>query len=282
MASIISRVPSPIRRRRGEPLEAEPDVPPVPDDQFEDDEDVFIEMTLQEHLEELRKRIMYSSLAILAGIIVGVVLAFPVIERVAEQANVETGQLQIISPTEPFTVYFKVVLYIAVTVAMPVLIYQFLAFVSPGLTRKERKITLISVPFVVLMFATGVLFAFFILVPRALEFLSGFGDSTFEWNPRAEDILSFYMRLMLGVGLVFELPILMVAVSLLGVMSARRYARGRKFALVLSMVAAAIITPTPDPFNMMMLALPTYLLYELGIILTWFVARLRRETAEEA
>jgi sec-independent protein translocase protein TatC len=172
------------------------------------------------------------------------------------------------------------VLYIAISFAMPVLIYQFLMFVAPGLTRKEKRIVYASVPFVVMMFVIGVLFAFFVLVPRALDFLSNWGNDVFDWQPRAEDIISFYLRLMMGVGILFQLPILMVALSLIGVMTVRRYARGRKFALILGMVAAAIITPTPDPFNMMLLAIPTYGLYELGIALTWFVARLRRQSAE--
>jgi sec-independent protein translocase protein TatC len=281
MASIISRVPSSIRRRRGQSAPVESDLPPVPDapEVPEDDTDVFIEMTLQEHLEELRSRIMKAALAVMAGIFVGVFFAFRVIDLVADQANVPTDQLQVINPTEPFTVYFKVVLYIAVAVAMPVLIWQFLMFVAPGLTGREKRIVFLSVPFVFLMFVAGVSFAFFVLVPRALEFLSTFGSDQFEWNPRAEDVLSFYMRMMLGVGLIFQLPIIMVAVSLLGVMNARRYARGRKFALILGMVAAAVITPTPDPFNMMLVAIPTYGLYEIGIILTWFVGRRRQRAA---
>lgn len=271
MASILSRMAAPIRGRRAHGPAPDPVIP----DPIAPTEDEFIEMTLQEHLEELRKRIVWSSLAILAGVVAGFFLAFTVIEKVAEQANVESGQLQIINPTEPFTVYFKVVLYIAVAIAMPILIYQFLMFVAPGLTRTERRYVYMSIPFVVIMFAIGVAFAFFVLVPRALDFLSSFGSSTFEWNPRAEDIISFYMRLMLGTGLIFELPIVMLVLSKIGVMTARRYRRAWKFAVIFSMVAAAIITPTPDPFNMMLVGIPTYMLYELGIILTWLFGRRR-------
>lgn len=277
MASILNRVPLPTRSRRNRsdaPAPSQdPYTPPVPT------EEEFVEMTLAEHLEELRSRILKSAIAVLIALIAGLAFAMQVIEKVAEQAKVPQDQLQIISPTESFTVFMRVALYIAVAIAMPVLIYQLLAFVSPGLTYRERRYIFLAVPFVVLSFAAGVAFAFFLLAPRALEFLSTFGGDIFEWNPRAADVVQFYMTLMLGVGLIFELPILMYALTLIGVMTAKRYGRFRKFAIILSMVAAAIITPTPDPFNMALVAIPTYVLYELGILLSRTVRRSSREAA---
>lgn len=272
MASILDRVPLPSRTRRNQtPSEQPTPTPPV------QTEEEFVEMTLQEHLEELRSRILKSALAILLALVVGLWLAFPVMDKIREQANV--GGLQAISPTEPFTVYMRVALYIAIAIAMPVLVYQLMGFVSPGLTARERRYVLIAIPFVMLSFAAGVAFAFFLLVPRALEFLSQFGSGVFEWNPRASDVLSFYMTLMLGVGLIFELPVLMYAMTMIGVVTPQRFARFRKFAIILSMVMAAIITPTPDPFNMMLVALPTYVLYEVGILLSRLARRSR--AAEE-
>lgn len=225
-------------------------------------------MTLQEHLEELRSRILKSALAILGAMVVGLVFSQRILEKIAEQAKVPNGEMQLISPTEGFVIYFKVALYVGIGIAMPILLYQLLAFVSPGLTGRERRYVYISVPFITLMFAAGVAFAFFILAPRALDFLEGFASNIFQWNPRAEDLISFYLTLMLGMGLIFELPIVMYTLALIGVMTARRYGRFRKFALILSMVASAIITPTPDPFNMMLVAIPTYALYEIGILLS--------------
>ncbi|HMM41201.1 MAG TPA: twin-arginine translocase subunit TatC [Thermomicrobiales bacterium] len=267
MASILDRVPLPTRGRRNQAPEPESS-PPV---QTEED---FVEMTLQEHLEELRSRILKSALAVLLALVAGLWLAFPVMDKIREQAHVEG--LQAISPTEPFTVYMRVALYIAIAIAMPVLVYQLMGFVSPGLTSRERRYVLIAIPFVMLSFAAGVAFAFFLLVPRALAFLSQFGGSVFEWNPRASDVLSFYMTLMLGVGLIFELPVLMYAMTMIGVVTPQRFGKFRKFAIVLSMVMAAIITPTPDPFNMMLVALPTYFLYEVGILLSRLAYRGKR------
>lgn len=230
-------------------------------------------MTLQEHLEELRSRILKCAVAVLLAMIVGLIFSQRILEKIAEQAKVPDGQMQLISPTEGFVIYFKVALYVGIAIAMPILIYQLLQFVSPGLTTKERRYVFISVPFITLMFAAGVAFAFFVLAPRALDFLEGFASSIFEWNPRAEELISFYLTLMLGMGLIFELPIVMYSLALIGVMTAQRYGRVRKAALILSMIASAIITPTPDPFNMMLVAVPTYGLYEVGILLSRTVRR---------
>jgi sec-independent protein translocase protein TatC len=272
MASILSRVPSPLARRgrRPDPNRDEPPAPtPI-------NEDTFVEMTLQEHLEELRSRILKCALAILGAMVIGLIFSQRILDKIAEQAKVPNGEMQLISPTEGFVIYFKVALYIGIAIAMPILIYQLLAFVSPGLTGRERRYVYISVPFITLMFAAGVAFAFFVLAPRALDFLEGFASNIFEWNPRAEELISFYLTLMIGMGLIFELPIVMYTLTLIGVMNAKRYGKFRKYALILCMIAAAIVTPTPDPFNMMLVAIPTYALYETGILLSRTVRRASR------
>lgn len=230
-------------------------------------------MTLQEHLEELRSRILYSAISILLGFVAGLALAKPLLRQIAHRANVPNNQIQLISPTEGFVTYMKVALYIAIAFSMPVLIYQLFAFVAPGLTSKERRYVKLAVPFVVLMFALGALFAFFMLAPRALDFLSHFGGDLFAWNPRAEEIVSFFLTLTLGIGLMFELPVVMFVLAKIGIVKTRQLTRIRKFAFVGILIAAAIITPTPDPFNMMLAAIPMYGLYELGVLLSRFAKR---------
>jgi sec-independent protein translocase protein TatC len=262
MASIRERLPTGWRLRRGDSIPIEPDE--------DEPEEQFAEMTLREHLEELRTRVLYSALAIAGGFILGLILANPVLKKIAKQAQVPTTGLVAISPTEPFTVFMKVALYIAIAFAMPVLIWQFTRFLAPGLTRRERRFMFRAIPFICLMFVAGVCFAFFVLAPRALKFLSGFNSSVFDWQPRAQEIISFYLTLMIGVGLMFELPIVIFALSSIGVVNTKRLTSIRKFAVILVMIAAAIITPTPDPFNMMLVAVPMYALYELGIILSRF------------
>lgn len=245
----------------------------VPVEPDEEEPEQFAEMTLAEHLEELRQRILYSAIAIAFGFVAGLALANPALETIARQAQVEDQGLQAISPTEPFTVFMKVALYIAFAFAMPVLIWQFTRFLAPGLTRRERRVMFRAIPFIFLSFCAGVAFAFFLLVPRALAFLSQFNSSVFHWDPRAEEIISFYLTLMIGVGLMFELPLVIFALSWVGVVNTKRLSSFRKFAILLVMVASAIITPTPDPFNMMLVAIPMYMLYELGIVLSRFAKR---------
>ena len=230
-------------------------------------------MSLQEHLEELRSRILYSAIAVVVGLVVGLALAKSLLGVIADQAQVPGQRIQTIGPTEGFVTFMKVALYIGVAVAMPVLIYQFVAFLAPGLTRRERTYVFRAIPFVFVSFVIGAAFAFFVLVPRALDFLSGFGQSIFNWNPRAEEVISFYMTLMLGVGLMFELPLVIFILSKIGVVNTRRLTSIRKYAFIGVMIASAIITPTPDPFNMMLVAVPMYGLYELGVLLSRFARR---------
>lgn len=267
MASITDRLPFP-RRGRGDDSPSNQDLPPG-DDGSEDPE-FFLEMSLQEHLEELRMRIIYATLAILVALIAAFFIVDPVFREIAVQANVPEGEIITLSPTEGFVTWFKVLLYIAIAIAMPVLVLQVLMYIFPGLTRREKRMVWISMPVVSALFVTGMAFAFFLAIPRALEFLSGFKSGLFEWNPRATELITFYLRLMIGLGIAFELPALMFIMGKLGVINHQMLRRGRKIAFVLVLIAAAIITPTPDPVNMMIVAVPIYILYELGILFVRF------------
>jgi sec-independent protein translocase protein TatC len=252
MVSLLDRV-------RGRSVVSAPSEPePEP-------EDLFKEMTLQEHLEELRQRLIYSGLAIAVGFVIGLVLAFPTLDLITQMTGLEN--LQAISPTEPFITYTKVALYIGIGIAMPVIVYQIVRFLAPGLTRRERRYLYRALPFVSLMFLSGVAFSFFVVIPRALSFLSNFGSQVFNAQFRAEEVISFYMTLLLWVGVVFELPVVIFILAKLGIVDARRLSSLRKYALLVIMVGAAIITPTPDPFNMFLVAAPMYFLYEVGVLL---------------
>jgi sec-independent protein translocase protein TatC len=273
MASIMDRVP--FRQRRSSPNGHE-ELPPEPEP------DTFLEMTLQEHLEELRQRLMYSSIAVILALGIGMYFANDVLQIVADAANVPEGGILTISPTEGFVTWFKVALYIAIAITMPVLVYQLLRFVAPGLTARERGVVFMSLPLVTVFFVGGMAFAFFVLVPRALDFLSGFSSSVFMWNPRAEELVSFYLRLMIGVGIGFEMPVVILVLARIGAVTVRRLTKFRKYAFLLVMAAAAIITPTPDPFNMMLVAVPLYLLYELGIVFAWLATAGRRKNEADA
>ena len=268
MSSITDRLPLPWKSGSEEPPSDQSNLPPGGDEP--EDPEFFLEMTLAEHLEELRMRIIYSVITILIAGFASVLLVDRVFREIASQANVPEGQIITLSPTEGFVTWFKVLLYMAIALSMPMLVLQFLMYIFPGLTRREKRMVWIAIPIVSVLFIAGMAFAFFVAIPRALDFLSGFKSGFFAWNPRATELVTFYLRLMIGLGIAFQLPALMFIFGKLGVISHRQLAGGRKFALIAVMIAAAIITPTPDPFNMMIIAVPIYILYELGLIFVRF------------
>ncbi len=247
----VPKIPNPLSRK-----------PQIPDEEYED---VFEEMTLGQHLEELRSRVWKTCISIAGAFIIGLFLASPALKLVKDTANIPGG-FDVNEATEPITDFFKIALYMAISIALPVIFYQAFAFISPGLTRKEKRIIYGSLPFVVILFAMGAAFAFFLAIPRALSFLSGFMSGTFEYSPTAGSIFSFYIQVTLGMGIAFELPVLMYLLARIGIVSPKRMSASRRYAAVAVLIAAALITPTPDPFNMLFVAAPIYALYEIGII----------------
>ncbi|HET8524635.1 MAG TPA: twin-arginine translocase subunit TatC [Thermomicrobiales bacterium] len=232
----------------------------------EEYEDVFEEMTLAEHLDEFRSRLVKTCVSVGLAFLVGLFLAKPLLRVVRDKVQASQG-LDILSPTDPFVVYMKVALYIAVAIAAPVIMYQMISFLAPGLTRKEKRVVFSTLPFVSILFIIGALFAFLVAAPRAFTFLSNFGGDIFDWTPNGPEVINFYLTLMIGMGLAFELPVVMFTLAKLHIVSGKRMAKFRRYAVIVILIAAAIITPTPDPFNMMVVALPIYVLYEIGLLL---------------
>lgn len=247
-------------------------------------QDVFEEMTLQEHLEELRDRIVKSVVAIGIAFVAGIFIAKPVLDEIVRAAQVEAGEdgsgggLDIQSPTDPITIYFKIAIYVAIGFAMPVLVYQLIAFLAPGLTRKEKRILFGSLPFVSVLFLAGVSYAFFFAVPRAFDFLSGWLPDIFSWDPDGREVINFYLTLMIGLGAAFQLPVVMFLLAKLNIVSPKRMRQYRRYAFLIILIASAIITPSTDPINMAFVALPLVFLYEIGIVVAQLFARPTRQT----
>jgi sec-independent protein translocase protein TatC len=229
-----------------------------------DYQDVFEEMTLTEHLEELRSRIWKSCAALGVCFIAGIILARPLMVQIHRTSHVTSFDVNDV--TENITDYFKVALYIAVALAFPVIFYQLFSFISPGLTRKEKRLVYQSLPMVIILFLTGASFAFFFAIPRAFMFLSGFNSDLYDFSPTLSSVAAFYIQVSLGMGLAFQSPVVMYLLARLGVVSAKRMAGSRRYIAVIVLIAAAIITPTPDPINMMIVAIPIYCIFELGLI----------------
>lgn len=234
--------------------------------------DVFEEMTLAEHLEELKHRLIRMGIAIVGGLIIGFLFAQPLLRIIAENVNNDQG-LDIRNPTDTITVVFKVALYIAIAVTSPVLLFQIIAFLAPGLTNREKRIVYTSLPFVALLFIAGASYSFFFAIPRALNFLSSFGGSIFQNGADAQETVNFYLTIMVGLGLAFQLPLIMFLLAKINILSAAKMRKWRRYAFLLIIVVAAIITPTTDPINLSLVALPLVILYEVGIILARVLVR---------
>lgn len=230
------------------------------------------------HLRELRNRIVKSLLAIAIGTAIGFwivntpTLFGETLPNLLIDQFVPSGvQLQFLGPAEGFVSYMRIALVIGIAIAIPVIIYQIVAFFAPGLLPHEKRILFTALPFVTELFLAGLTFGWFFTIPAALQFLLTYGESNrVETRPSFESFISIISALLLWNGIIFELPALIFLLAWLGLVNVKMLARARRYAIVIIVVAAAIITPTGDPYNLLLLALPMYLLYELGILLARF------------
>lgn len=230
------------------------------------------EMTILEHLEELRRRLVIAGLGTGAGLIIAVVfLTWPVMGLLTQPPTLlgEPLDLKLVAlrPTETFVTFMKVSLTTGAALAMPVIVSQVLLFIMPALHKNERRYLFLAVPFVTLAFLVGIAFSFFLVIPFAVRYLLTFGGSSVEAMWSIEEYLSFITALLFWIGVAFETPIVLFFLAKLGVVDARGLGRYRKYALIGAFIVAAIITPTPDPVNQTIVAIPMYLLYELGVLL---------------
>lgn len=228
------------------------------------------EFTVLEHLEELRRRIIVS----LIFIILAAIGAFPFASRILAILKAPSSglidKLVFFSPPEAFSVYIKIAFFAGLVISMPVILYQVWAFISPAITPKIRKNCLLFLISSLGAFVSGILFGFFILVPAALKFLLGFAAGTLEPLISASSYISFVLGLVLASGFVFEMPVLSFILSRIGIIDHRLLRRAWKYAAVSIFIIAAIVTPTPDIFNMTILAIPMLFLYELSIWVSRF------------
>ena len=227
------------------------------------------------HLKELRDRLMYSVIAVVLTTGLSLVLGNKIIEALIAPAGKEI-HLVATELLENMSVWFKVSLWSGVILAMPFLVYQLFAYVSPGLTSKEKGMILRIIPAIALMFFAGVAFAYFVALPPALHFLYTFNQDIAETLIRIDNYISVVTRLILVVGLVFETPIIIMGLARLGVVSPQWLAARRRMWIIVAFIIAAIITPTFDPINQSIIAIPLILLLEVGILLSRLVYKKKR------
>ena len=247
------------------PVQAPPAQPPPPRPEREEEERL---LSILEHLQELRYRLMVCA----GALIVGVAVAFwPLtgwfIEFLKEPAKERIPDFQtfFFDPLEGWTTYFSVSLLLGIAIAMPVIIYQALAFVGPGLTRQERFWLYPIVIGASLAFVGGMAFAYYVQLRPFLGFLLNPPGNIGEPLISVKKYLGFVTRLLLVMGLVFELPLVVMGLAKLGVVTSRKLLGWWRYAIVLGFVAAAIVTPTIDPVNQAIVAGPIIVLYFVGI-----------------
>jgi sec-independent protein translocase protein TatC len=222
-------------------------------------------MSILEHLEELRNRLMISVIALAVGVAAGTFFAPRVLKLLVAPLGEQTPIA--IAPTESVGVYFKVAIVVGAVIAMPVIVYQLFRFVAPGLEPRERRYIFLGAPIAAISFAAGVVFAALVLIPAAMPFLRGFLAGIVEQRYSINRYISFVSTILLWAGLVFETPLVMFFLAKLGVATPRGFAKARRVVVIGAAAGAAVITPTTDPVNMLLVMGPFLLLYELGILL---------------
>lgn len=225
-------------------------------------------MTIVEHLEELRVRLLIS----LAAFAVATALSFIFVERILAVLIRPVGQAVFLHPTEAFFVRVKVAALAGVFVSLPVILFQFWRFVSVGLTSTERRYTLSLLPASLLLFLGGGAFAFLAILPIGVRFLLSYQTTTLVPMISIGAYTSFATAFVLAFGLVFQLPIVILFLARLGVVTPATLAAGRRYALLGIVILSAVLTPGTDVFSQLLMAIPTYALYEASIWIARVVA----------
>lgn len=238
-------------------------------------------MSFFDHLTELRTRIVWSLVPAGVGLLISLYFTTTVMRFLSGHLKTE---LVFTTPTEAFWTYMKVAMIMGLFIAMPIILWNVWAFVAPGLHKHERKY---AAPFVIigsLLFIGGGAFAMLVVVPFAISFLVSFGqDQGLRPMITISSYIDFILKFTLAFGVVFEMPVVITLLSMLGVVTPQFLSKNRKYAILINFVIAAILTPTPDIVNQSLMAGPLIILYEVGIICSRVVARrkARRPAAEE-
>ncbi len=220
-------------------------------------------LTFIQHLEELRARII----KILAAVVTAAVFSYAFSQRLLSFLVKPVGQLVFIAPAEAFITTIKLSLFSGVMLASPVIIYQIWSFVSLGMKKKEKKYLLLFVFLSLILFASGVSFAYFVIIPVGIDFLMGFASENVRPMITVGKYVSFVGLLTLVFGFVFQLPLLCIFLSGVGLVTPTFLSRNRKHAIIIMFVAGAVFTP-PDIITQCLLAFPLIVLYEISIVLS--------------
>ena len=240
-------------------------------------------MPLMGHLGELRKRLTYTAIVVVVCVIVAFIewkWVFKVLMRPLIQ-NTEVSVLSTLGVTEGFMSVLKVSIYAGLIVSLPFILYQFWAFIMPGLYENEKRSVLPYVASTTVLFLAGISFAYFIVLPVGLRFMVGYGGGVFNQLLQADRYITFVSMFELAFGIVFELPLVMMLLAWAGIIDYVKMRKVRKYAILVEAIVAAVFTPSQDPLSMALMLIPLMILYEFGIWLSKIVAK-RKAKRERA
>jgi sec-independent protein translocase protein TatC len=225
-------------------------------------------MTIVEHLEELRRRLLLA----FAALGVGGVLGFAFVDRVLDFLIRVMGVDRVVffAPAEALFIRLKIALFLGVFIGLPVILYQLWAFIAVGLTQRERRVAMMLIPPSLVLFLLGAGFGLLVILPIGIRVLLSYQTATLQPLLAIGPVLSFVMAFALAFGFVFQVPIVVVFLARMGIVSPQTLAGTRRYAIVAIVVLAAVLTPGTDVVSQMLMAVPTYILYEISI----WVARL--------
>ncbi len=230
-----------------------------------------LQMSLWDHLNELRVRLTKAVIGLLIGSIIGFIVSPSVLSFLQTPYGSEFITL---GPTDSFLAILRVALLVGGILAVPIITYQVLMFIVPGLTKKEKRFIIMSLPAVTILFVCGVLFTWFILIPPAIDFFADFAPDLFRAEWTADRYLSFVTSLIFWMGVAFQTPLLFFILGIMGFITAGKLVQNWRIAIIGSAIAAAIITPTVDPINMFLVVGPLLTLYLISIFLVFIANRI--------
>jgi sec-independent protein translocase protein TatC len=248
--------------------------------------DAMPTMGFLDHLEELRRRLVYSIAAVVAGFFASwgfreriyAVMQKPIMDALKSHGISE--KLVYLNPVDPFNLYLKIAALAGLFLTSPFVLYQVWMFISPGLYRNEKRYVMPFMASTIALFAAGGYFGYRIVYPRALEFLIGFG-SQFQPMITISEYTSLFLSIVLGMGLIFEMPILIFFLALMGIISAGFMWSNFRYAILIIFIIAGIVTPTPDVMSMCIFAAPMVALYAVSIGIAWVVHPKQRRARQE-
>lgn len=237
------------------------------------------EMNFWDHLDELRKRLLWAVISIaLACVVTGIFHEFIINSLLIEPSNAVGLKLQNLRVFgQPFF-YFKIILVSGIILAFPFVLYQIWLFIEPGLYSTEKNWARNITFFTSISFLSGVAFAYFVMIPSMLKFAASFGTDLITNNIDINEYLSFLTMILLATGLLFEMPMVSYVLSKVGLVNPKMLRKYWRHAIVAILILAAILTPTPDPVSQLIFAAPLLILYEISIWVSAIASKKRRDT----